>query len=782
MKEKIILIICIAFMLVFPIVFANPLDIDEFSPENETWVKNDPQEVNITTDEQECRYSQQAGVEWNDKENMTEINEGFTTQITLGEGTNEIYFQCNDTNKELTDDALYELNLDTQAPDAESISVNEGEKYTSLDSVNVTWEGFSDDYSGIKYYYYNYTGGPEEERVDNSTNQVEIDGLQEGNITFSVWAKDRAGNTGELVSSRVIIDQTEPEFEDEQWKYSPEELRYDLDDSFEISFVVLEENLNFPPQCRYKAGDNEYSQWLDTNHIQGDEFVFEINENWENYEGETLTYQCNASDKAGHWTATDERTKEIIENKPPEFIELSENLETRQHRNLTFTIEAYDPDGDELEFSTDLDEIEIEHTNETTAKARWEPTSKDAGEYEVEVTVTDGIHEITKNIEIFVNWVNDPPKIEKIPDIDAYLHKPFTLNLTAFDPDNEIPEITPGENYPGSNKTYPQEGLFSADLNWIDREIVYSGVDLERNESKGFLNVTPLESHKGIHNVTFTVSDGQKTDSQSAILRVGYCGDEICNDEYEDCETCPEDCGECNDETHEDEMAIMTPSRNCLYTNVTATIYELYERATCDDSGEVINGKEVCEPIEGATLTLYRLEDDKWEEVEEYMTGKEGKVSFIPEKKGQYRLSGSFDGFKDDTTPLQVRECIDEPIELEEEEDKEKDEDEEKDEDDDKDEDKDEDDDKESGPEEDTPGEVENGENGKSDKVEEAPLVFIIIYYIIIPVCFGALIIAVFIYYEKEKNRKPWLLKLRIWKIKKEKQIKHYINRLLSRA
>ncbi len=300
------------------------------------------------------------------------------------------------------------------------------------------------------------------------------------------------------------------------------------------------------------------------------------------------------------------------------------------------------------------------------------------------------------------------------------------------------------------------------------------GLDLQSNKSRGFLNVTPLKSHKGIHNVTFTVSDGQKTDSQNVILRVGYCGDGICDEEHEDCETCPQDCGECDVETHEDEMAIVIPSRNCLYTNITVTVYELYERAACEDGGEVINGRQVCDPVEGATVTLYRLEDDTWEEVEEYLTGEEGKVSFIPQESGQYRLTGEYSDFKQASKSLQVHECIDVPIDIDEDED-----DEDEDEEDENDEDEDEEDEKD--PEEDIPGDIENGED-EGEKVDEAPLILIIIYYVIIPIIFGSLIVTMFIYYEKEKNRKPWLLKLRIWKIKKEKQIKHFIKKLVSKA
>ena len=189
MKEKTILIICIAFMLTFPLCLASAPQITEFNPENETWVNSESQEINITIEAEECRYSDEEGVEWENKKNMSILEEDkFNASVNLDEGTNEIYFQCNDTDEGLTDDALYILNLDQQPPEAGSIAVNDGEKYTTSDSVNVTWDGFSDEISGIKYYYYNYTDNSEPIQVSNSTTKVEINGLDEGNITINVWA------------------------------------------------------------------------------------------------------------------------------------------------------------------------------------------------------------------------------------------------------------------------------------------------------------------------------------------------------------------------------------------------------------------------------------------------------------------------------------------------------------------------------------------------------------------------------------------------------------------
>ncbi|MGM5482267.1 MAG: hypothetical protein ACQESF_02285 [Nanobdellota archaeon] len=562
------------------------------------------------------------------------------------------------------------------------------------------------------------------------------------------------GNTTGINS--FTVDTASPQFIN--WNTNPEDLKSSTSTDFSIEFELNESNLNGLPKCHYKFEDSDYNQWENTTLGEGS-FSYSINENWKEHSEETLYYECLANDTVGYSTTSSERSDTIESNTEPEFVKLGDQY-IEEDNVLRFTIDARDADGDDISFSCVNNEFNFTKINSTSSRVAWAPRNEDVGKNIVEFTISDGESSTSAESIITVNGTNDPPTLSEISDKSGYLHEPFKAIFTATDPDNE--------NSASSDDQYV--GFFSSDKRWLETgdelKFMFNG---SNNKYTGLLNFTPLLSHKGRHNITIKVTDeGGLSDKQSFILDIGYCGDTDetgepkCDSEYEDCESCPEDCGKCNvDDTNS--MAIIIPNRNCLYANVTVSTYDLYERATCKDEGKIINGKEVCEKLDGVTIRLYKLEGNEWEKIDEFVTDTNGDVTFIPKQEGDYKIEGNLNEYEKAVEFVEFNRCID--VKENESENKTKQEEKEtnpgtnstsKSE-----------DDKEKQPKEEQPSTPEK----PGEKVEKTSTFGIILYFVIIPVLFACLIFLAFIYYQKEKNHTPWILKFRIWLIKKRKEL-----------
>lgn len=733
----------------------NPPSINSYYPANLSYTNHSPINIEIETDTaDECRYSDDPGDNWAAKNVMAQNTNNFTASVTLtAPGINSYYIQCEDAagnNIQVN----YSLNLDSTLPAPGSVTINSGDNYDTSQTFDISWAGFADNIA-IEYYYYNFSnnsGTRTATQVDSSTTTATVTNTNEGNITFHVWAEDTAENIGNSASDWIIADYTNPEFTN--WQTEPSILRYSTPGEFNISFQLNEANPGNLPECRYKIGANPYNSWQNSVHESGSTYSFEISEDWQANSGQTVYYQCRATDAAGLSNTSSEMSEYIVKNDNlPEFVDLEDQAGI-EGINLSFVIKGRDLDGDDLTFSSDIDDIVITQKNTTAAYVSWIPDNSEVGNNLVNFTVDDGKNTTTESINIMVNGSNDAPVISEIENMNGYLHEPFSMTFTATDPDNE--------NSAAIDDQFV--GIFTADKNWLEEgEEIRSMFNSTNNKYVGLLNFTPLLSHKGRHNITIKVTDeGSLSDKESFILNIGYCGDTDaagepkCDSDYEDCETCPEDCGKCNVEDT-DAMAIVTPDRNCLYTNVTLSAYKLYERATCKEEGRIINGKEVCEEIDGATIILYRLVDDDWEKSKELVTDTNGKVSFVPEEEGSYKLVGEFKSYRRANKFIELRECIDvsrnktNETENKETEDTENKPDEEEDE---------------KTAKEEEPSEIEDQE-----EIKEASTLEIILYFIIIPVLFASLIFVLFIYYQREKNNQPWILKSRIWLLKKKKEL-----------
>jgi hypothetical protein len=553
-----------------------------------------------------------------------------------------------------------------------------------------------------------------------------------------------------LEINQFIIDTIPPNFT----HHTPSSIRYDNDNTLNITLTIIEQNLNQTPQCQYRLNSNPYSALQSMSLISGTTYIYSINEDWQNHEGKTLYYRCIAKDYANN-IANETRTISIQTNTHAPIFKTINNMTAIENTNHTFIISATDTNNDYLIFSSNLTTLNFQRINSTSVRAYWIPQQQHIGKNIIKLTAYDGKHYTNKTIEIFVDPEDKSPILEPIGNLEAYLHQPLIKYFKGY------------YDYPKQNETLNLYYLTTPNLAWFKIITMYNFSD---NSYIGKINFTPLLSHIGYHNITIILKDDEDNMAKENILfRVGYCGDKdlagepICDARYENCENCPKDCGPCNIE-QEDAIGIITQQRNCLYSNFTLTTYKLYERATCENIGKIIDDMEICKELGGTTIIIYQLENKKWVEKEKYITDLNGKLTFIPESQGSFKIDAEYINHKKATIYIDFKECIDikketnktnnqtiqnnitinKSIENKK-------------------------------PITDLPTIIEDEEI--INKIENATTLKTIIYYVIIPTLILMLITLGIFYYQKEKNNNKYILKFRIKIITYKKQIIPKINR-----
>ncbi|MBI2668838.1 PKD domain-containing protein [Candidatus Woesearchaeota archaeon] len=132
----------------------------------------------------------------------------------------------------------------------------------------------------------------------------------------------------------------------------------------------------------------------------------------------------------GKQLCTAKETKIVVynSNRPPVVTPIADvNLtETQQ---LKIHAAAEDPDGDVIRYSysSPLDKN----------KGSWKTDYNDAGEYEVNITASDGFAASSTPVKIQVEQQNRPPTIEVADEVTALEGKEVTIPVKASDPDNE---------------------------------------------------------------------------------------------------------------------------------------------------------------------------------------------------------------------------------------------------------------------------------------------------------------------------------------------------------
>lgn len=738
--------------------------IQAYAPVNDSWRRTSPSSVTITTDENsECRYATNPATDWNTKIVMAGATTSHTANFAFAaQDRNSFYVQCEDTYGNriaLADQAHYTLRYDNVAPTIGTALVDSNNQYTNTSPLNLTWAGFADATSGINYFYYSFTDNSGTQTGTQAASNIftaNVNNAVDGTRTLYVWAEDVAGNIAtSAASDSIIADYTAPQIS--SWVDNPGTLRYDHTGAYEITLGITEANINNAPTCRYTFDNVTYSNWQSATLVSGTSYRYSITETWNNHAGDVLTTECKITD-AVYFSDLETRNEYIVMNQnPPSFVGLTDKVGDEDY-NLTFTIQASDIDNDELVFTSNESGFVFSRIDSSSAIASWVPDNDDVGNNSIQFTVQDASFSTSNTINIEVRGTNDAPVLESIGNLEGYLHEPFSMYIYATDPDNQN-AATNDDDYGAMYSTVENKRWFK----------IQSAFNFTNMKYVGLINFTPLLSHKGKHNLTISVDDGGLMDTENILFTVGYCGDKDdanepkCDSEYEDCESCPKDCGKCDIDEVEAVAIVSDRYRNCLYQNFTMTLYELYERGTCDIEGTIIDGMEVCQNISGANVKVYKLEDQEWTEYGDYLTDNNGIVEFIPKEEGSYKIEGEYKKYKKAIKYVDFNKCegIDSPDKKEEEttnssieeqidsagkknETK--------------------------TPEVETPGSINETEE-PGEEIGEAGLISTIIFYIIIPFLLIALAGSGYIYYEKNKNTSVKIMKFRIWMFQKKKEL-----------
>ncbi len=124
-------------------------------------------------------------------------------------------------------------------------------------------------------------------------------------------------------------------------------------------------------------------------------------------------------------------------DRPPNFVELS-SKQVDEGEQLSFTVEANDPDGDDVSYSAGGLPNGASFDNETGVFS-WKPGYDDANTYTVTFTAESGGLKDEETIEILVRNVDRPPYFEQVPDITVKETDEIGFTLQAHDPDVSMP-------------------------------------------------------------------------------------------------------------------------------------------------------------------------------------------------------------------------------------------------------------------------------------------------------------------------------------------------------
>ena len=160
---------------------------------------------------------------------------------------------------------------------------------------------------------------------------------------------------------------------------------------------------------------------------------------------------------------------------------------TNENQGISFTISATDSDGDVISYSASGLPTGATFAGQTFS---WTPGYDQAGNYNVTFVASDGRVQDSETITISVANVNRAPALAGIGNRSVDEEETLSFTLSATDPD-------------GTALTYSATGLPSG-----------------ANLSGPSFTWTPTDDQIGSHEITFVVSDGMSTDSETITVAV----------------------------------------------------------------------------------------------------------------------------------------------------------------------------------------------------------------------------------------------------------------------
>jgi hypothetical protein len=647
--------------------------------------------------------------------------------------------------------------VDASPPLAGAVTLNGGVKYSTSTNLNFNFSGFYDTRSGIYRYYYSDSDesllGANSNWLANTTSSSSFNFAGEGNHSIYVWAGDWATHFSPAASDWCYVDLYNPSIS--SVTVQPEDL-HELYVGDVVIYAIITDSasgLKTVPKMRFRTNSTSWSQWFDGTSLGGGNYTFNITIDYSLYTKEDITFQLNATDNFNQTNITT-GTKYIQRFNIPPVLTFIPNQEVNEDSLLSVILSATDLDTEDTVTFYASSKFTITAIDSRTANATWRPDNSEVGNYLITFRATDGIANDTQSVPIVVNPTNDAPILQPVGDWVGYYQEPFTASFYAVEPDNQ-------------NSYALDDNILIFDiisnLSWLFATTSLDPVTLNYT---GNVSVTPLLSYVGRHDISVFVSDGEDSDSENITFTIGKCGDydlggdPWCQAPYEDCSSCPEDCGSCSSLDDQKRMAILVDPRNCVDRNFTLKTYELWKRGTCDVMGEIIWGFEVCENLSNVDVIVYRLENQLWINVDEYVSDDNGEITFVPESTGEYKLVATKSGYPTAYKYLEIGKCLEDEEEVVPEPE---------------------------GPtinESDRPTETQepivvqtpDDETGEEEELP-ASLFWQVFIFILIGFLVVALIITSYFYYEKEKNNNKYLLLARIKVLSAKKKAMKFIKR-----
>ncbi|MDP8240252.1 MAG: Ig-like domain-containing protein, partial [Candidatus Hatepunaea meridiana] len=230
---------------------------------------------------------------------------------------------------------------------------------------------------------------------------------------------------------------------------------------------------------------------------------------------ESFTWTPNY-DNAGSYTATftvsdeefnvseDVSITVIHLNRTSIWDNVPDNEEVNETAQLEFTVEASDPDGDDLDIVYSSDNIpgsaEFTDNNDGTGSFTWTPTYDDAGEYTATFTVSDDEFNVEADVTITVIHVNRTPVWDEISENESVNEgQELEFIVVSSDPDADNLEIAYSSNDIPDNAEFTDNGDGTGTFIW-----------------------TPTYDNSGEYTTTFTVSDNEFDVVEDVIVTVSH--------------------------------------------------------------------------------------------------------------------------------------------------------------------------------------------------------------------------------------------------------------------
>ncbi len=337
---------------------------------------------------------------------------------------------------------------------------------------------------------------------------------------------------------------------------------------------------------------------------------------------QNITFEICAKDKHNYTNCVQQNTTIETDNRPPEIDIILLPDTVYQNDNFTAIFNITDSDGDELKVTINNSDFKIT-SNGSRYRFDWVPKHTDIGNRTFMIRANDSYYSTPRIISIRVININDPPIYTGAASFTGYEHRKLIINLTAIDYDNDT------IYFRTSSPVFPANPL------------------------TGQIIAYPTEQERGHNNITVFLNDAQSETNKSISIYIGYCGEGTCQSDYEDCLSCPEDCGACG----QDGRTFLVPFRNCLESPIIFQAVRLVPRATCSPSGEIIDGREVCGPVSEVDISISLYYNNTFMEILNITSDEDGNASFVPQEEGLYRISYRSQSATDRSVNLHVRRC-----------------------------------------------------------------------------------------------------------------------------